>query len=206
MLIEMEVTGLTVDPGNNTPIVVLKEKEGERILPIWIGVVEASAIAFELEKLKLNRPMTHDLFKNAVESLGGHVERIRVVELKENTYYATVVIEQGDRTIEIDSRPSDAIAIALRAAAPIWCAQDVIDQAQSVELVTAESADEPTLSGDATVESSMTPPPKPPPTPDATQRRTPEPEGPRPIFGAERDDLGDLLESLEPEDFGKYKM
>ncbi len=206
MLIEMEVTGLTVDPGNNTPIVVLKEKEGERILPIWIGVVEASAIAFELEKLKLNRPMTHDLFKNAVESLGGRVERVRVVELKDNTYYATVVIEQGGRTIEIDSRPSDAIAIALRAAAPIWCAQDVIDQAQSIELVTPENTDESTLSGDTAIESPTSPPPKPPPTPNATQRRSAEPEGPRPIFGAERDDLGDLLESLEPEDFGKYKM
>ncbi len=194
MLVEMEVTGLTVDPGSNTPIVVLKERGGERLLPIWIGVVEASAIAFELEKLELNRPMTHDLLKNAVESLGGTIERVCVVDLRDNTYYALVEVSQSGKRIEIDSRPSDAIAVALRARAPIWCEQAVIDQSRGKEIVVVEE-DDPTEELES-----------PPPRPGAKKSAEVVPQGPKPIVGAKRDDLGELLERLEPEDFGKYKM
>ncbi|MEM6533882.1 MAG: bifunctional nuclease family protein [Myxococcota bacterium] len=182
MLIEMEVSGLTVDSGSNTPIVILKEKDGERLLPIWIGVVEASAIAFELEKMKLNRPMTHDLLKNAVESLGGQVEKVSVVALRENTYYALISIAQGGKTIEIDSRPSDAIALALRTQAPILCDQTVIERAHIKESDESQPLDE-----------------------TAAAERLSE-DGPRPIFGTEHEDLNALLEGLKPEDFGKYKM
>ncbi|MEO1172784.1 MAG: bifunctional nuclease family protein [Myxococcota bacterium] len=175
MLIEMEVSGLTVDPGSNTPIVLLREKSGERVLPIWIGVVEASAIAFELEQMKRNRPMTHDLLKNMVESLGGEVEKVSVVGLRDNTYYAQIVVSQNEKAIEIDSRPSDAIALALRARAPIFCDSEVVARTSDAEE-----------------------------TETATER--PADDGPRPIFSTEHEDLNALLEGLEPEDFGKYKM
>ncbi|MEL6546073.1 MAG: bifunctional nuclease family protein [Myxococcota bacterium] len=203
MLVEMEVTGLTVDQGSNTPIVVLKERDGERVLPIWIGVVEASAIAFELEKLQLNRPMTHDLIKNAVESLGGTIERVCVVDLRENTYYARVEVSQSGKRIEIDSRPSDAIAVALRAQAPIWCDHSVIEKSKGKEAVIGKAAARAQESS-----ASETPPPRPRAKKSRKKSAASEEasQGPRPILGAAREELGELLEKLEPEDFGKYKM
>lgn len=180
MHVEMLVTGLTIDPVNNSPIVLLREKDGTRVVPIWIGAVEASAIAFEIEGIKLPRPMTHDLLKATVEALGGDVVRVAVVDLRENTYYAMVVVAQGDNLIEVDARPSDAIALALRARAPVLCAESVISKAQ----VTPESERE--ASGT-----------------QAQREEVPPSEGPRPIVDPEAN-LD--LEDLDPEDFGKYKM
>jgi bifunctional DNase/RNase len=189
MHIEMLVTGLTIDPVNNAPIVVLREKEGERILPIWIGVIEASAIAFELEQVKLTRPMTHDLLKNAIAALEGTVERVAVVDLVDNTYYATLFIERSGTTIEIDARPSDAIALALRTNAPIWCEARVLERAhvQQEEWEARTTADSP------------------------RERASDEEEergegGPKPIVEDGSKSLRELLEDLDPEDFGKYKM
>ena len=133
MAIEMQVTGLTIDPVNNAPIVILREKDGGRILPIWIGVIEASAIAFELEQVKLTRPMTHDLLRSCIESLGGRVERIQIVDLRDNTYFAMLLISRDGHTIEIDARPSDAIALALRFEAPIYVEEKVIEKSLQVD-------------------------------------------------------------------------
>lgn len=130
---EMVVGGLTVDPYTNTPIVLLKDPEGEDVVPIWIGFFEASAIATQLEKIKLARPMTHDLMKNILEALGAKVLRIEVTDLKENTYYALIHIEFDGQYYEIDSRPSDAIALALRVGAPIYVSEEVIQKSKRVE-------------------------------------------------------------------------
>jgi len=130
---EMVVGGLTVDPYTNTPIVLLKDPEGEDVVPIWIGFFEASAIATQLEKIKLARPMTHDLMKNILEALGAKVLRIEVTDLRENTYYALIHIEFDGQCYEIDSRPSDAIALALRVGAPIYVSEEVIQKSKRVE-------------------------------------------------------------------------
>ena len=192
MQIEMIVAGLTIDPVNNAPIVILREKSGARIVPIWIGAVEASAIAFELEEVKLARPMTHDLLKGTIESLGGQVERIAVVDLREGTYYAVVVLSQNGQTIEIDARPSDAIALALRTKAPVLCDTKVIDQAhvsEEREGQAAEAQDLP-MTGEAS-------------SAEEEERGS---GGPRPIVDTGTLSPEELLESLKPEDFGKYKM
>lgn len=188
MQVEMLVTGLTLDPVNNSPIVLLREKNGTRVVPIWIGAVEASAIAFEIEGIKLPRPMTHDLLKATIEALGGDVRKVVVVDLRDSTYYAVVVVAQGDNTIEVDARPSDAIALALRTRAPVLCAEVVLDKAQIV----SSEEDEPATRGA--------------PAGERESGGEEEPGGPRPIV-----DLGDktpeeILNALEPEDFGKYKM
>jgi len=134
MEIEMTIKGLMIDPITNMPIVVLREHEGSRVLPIWVGVFEANAIALQIEKVQTPRPMTHDLLKTIIGDLEGRVERIVVCALKENTFYATLHIRTPKAALTIDSRPSDAIALALRTGSPIFVEEAVIQNARSVEM------------------------------------------------------------------------
>jgi bifunctional DNase/RNase len=125
--IQMAVGGLTLDPVTKTPIVILKDPDNKLNLPIWIGLQEATAMATELEGIKMARPMTHDLLKNILGEVGGAIESIEITELKENTYYALIYLHIGGRELAIDSRPSDAIALALRTKSPIYVAKAVLE-------------------------------------------------------------------------------
>jgi bifunctional DNase/RNase len=127
-MIKMIVQGLTIDPGTNSPVLVLKNPEGEETLPIWIGLLEATAIASELEKVSFSRPMTHDLLRNTIELLGYSVSKIEITELKENTFYAMLHLMGPSGDLTMDSRPSDAIALALRSSAPIFVADQVLER------------------------------------------------------------------------------
>ena len=133
-MIEMKVTGLTIDPFTNMPIIILKDLEEKSALPIWIGLIEASAIATELEKIKLARPMTHDLMKNVFTMVNIIVNKIEVNDLKDNTFFARIFLKLADQEFIIDSRPSDAIAIALRTKAPIFVDKQVIDKSRRIDL------------------------------------------------------------------------
>jgi uncharacterized protein len=161
MQIEMTIKGLMVDPITNMPIIILRDKEGQKVLPIWVGIFEANAIALQIENISTPRPMTHDLLRNVIEDLKASVEKIVVCDLQENTFYALIYLSVHGETVAIDARPSDAIALALRTQAPIFVEDDVIDHAKTVD-ISAEQAD------------------------------------------SER--LQKWLESLDPEDLGKYKM
>ena len=142
--IQMSVGGLTLDPVTKTPIVILKDTENKINLPIWIGLLEATAMATEIEGIKMARPMTHDLLKNILGEVGCSVESVEITELKENTYYATVYLNLSGRQVEIDSRPSDAIALALRTKSPIYVAKAVLE-ASSVLQQNEEGKDEATV-------------------------------------------------------------
>ena len=165
MLRPMNISGLTVDPLTNSPIVILKEIDGEKTLPIWIGLLEATAIASELEGIQFSRPMTHDLLKNIVELVDVKVTKIEVCDLKNNTYYALIHIIHGGKEISIDSRPSDALALSLRVNAPIFVEEKVIEQSKQIDLQ-AEPDDK----------------------------------------SEQGKKWQEILENLNPEDFGKYKM
>ncbi len=161
MQIEMTIKGLMVDPVTNMPIIILRDKDGQKILPIWVGIFEANAIALQIENVATPRPMTHDLLKNVINDLRGVVQKIVVSDLKENTFYALIYVTlQGD-TVAVDARPSDAIALALRARVPIYVEESVIENAKTIDF-SAEKPD------------------------------------------AER--LHKWLESLDPDELGKYKM
>jgi hypothetical protein len=134
MFREMKVSGLTVDPSTNTPIVLLKDLQGKEIVPIWIGFFEASAIATQLERVELSRPMTHDLMKNLLDSLGINVIKIEVTDLRENTFYAIIHLDLDGTPFAIDARPSDSIALALRANAPIYVHEEVIEKSRKIDL------------------------------------------------------------------------
>ena len=134
MLIKMTVRGIALDPITNMPIVILKDPEERRALPIWVGIFEANAIALELEKVSTPRPMTHDLLKNILEGLGITVQQVIVNDLKENTFYATIELNYNGSVVSIDSRPSDAIALALRVNAPIFVTENVVTQAKNIEV------------------------------------------------------------------------
>lgn len=131
MFREMKVTGLVMDPQTNTPIVILKDLQEKRTLPIWIGLLEATSIATELEKIHFPRPMTHDLIKSVFTELQVTVERIEVCDLRNNTYFALIYLRDHERLSTIDARPSDAIAIALRMNAPIFVKEDVLAKSQN---------------------------------------------------------------------------
>jgi bifunctional DNase/RNase len=133
MQIEMTIKGLMIDPITNMPIIILRDQEGQRILPIWVGVFEANAIALQIENVQTPRPMTHDLLKNVIDDLSAQVERIVVTDLKENTFYALIHLRTNGHSIEVDARPSDAIALALRTRSPIFVEEAVIQNARSVE-------------------------------------------------------------------------
>ena len=125
--IQMAVGGLTLDPVTKTPIVILKDPDNKLNLPIWIGLQEATAMATELEGIKMARPMTHDLLRNILAEIGGAIDSVEISELKENTYYALIYLHIGGREVAIDSRPSDAIALALRTKSPIYVAKAVVE-------------------------------------------------------------------------------
>ena len=161
MQIEMTIKGLMVDPITNMPIIILRDKDGQRVLPIWVGVFEANAIALQIENVATPRPMTHDLLRNVIHDLKAEIRKIVVSDLKENTFYALIHLEVNGEPVAVDARPSDAIALALRARAPIYVEDSVIDNAKTVDF-TPEKGD------------------------------------------AER--LQKWLESLDPEEMGKYKM
>jgi hypothetical protein len=134
MQIEMTIKGLMVDPITNMPIVILRDKDGQRVLPIWVGVFEANAIALQIENVTPQRPMTHDLLNNVIHDLKADIKKIVVSDLKENTFYALIHLAIGGEVTVIDARPSDAIALALRARAPIYVEDAVIDNAKTVDL------------------------------------------------------------------------
>ena len=161
MQIEMTIKGLMVDPITNMPIIILRDREGQRVLPIWVGIFEANAIALQMENIATPRPMTHDLLRNVIQDLKAAVQKVVVSDLRENTFYALIYVETGRETIAIDARPSDAIALALRTKAPIFVEDTVIDNAKGID------------------------------------------------FGSDKADserLQKWLESLDPEELGKYKM
>ena len=161
MLIEMTIKGLMVDPITNMPIVILKDKEGERVLPIWVGIFEANAIALQIENIATPRPMTHDLLRNVITDLDGQVDRVVVCDLKDNTFYAIIHLTVRGERVAVDARPSDAIALALRTRSPILVEETVIENAKTV---------------------------------DFASDRT------------DSDRLQKWLESLDPDELGKYKM
>jgi bifunctional DNase/RNase len=131
--IQMAVGGLTLDPVTKTPIVILKDTENKLNLPIWIGLLEATAMATEIEGIKMARPMTHDLLKTILGEVGCSVESVEITELKENTYYASVNLKLAGRQVMIDSRPSDAIALALRTKSPIYVAKAVLEASSMLQ-------------------------------------------------------------------------
>jgi hypothetical protein len=126
MEVEMKIRGLMMDPVTNMPIVILKDVDGNSVLPIWVGVYEANAIALEIEKVTTPRPMTHDLIKNLLMGLGSGLRKVVVSELKDDTFYAVIWMEREGEMIAIDSRPSDALALALRLDCPIYVEEDVL--------------------------------------------------------------------------------
>ena len=161
MQIEMSIKGLMVDPVTNMPIVILRDKEGQKVLPIWVGIFEANAIALQMENIATPRPMTHDLLRNILHDLHAVVQKVVVCDLQEHTFYALIYVTRNGDTLAIDARPSDAIALALRTKAPIFVEEAVIDHAKTVDF-TSEKTD--------------------------------------------ADKLQKWLESLDPDDLGKYKM
>ncbi|MEX2588537.1 MAG: bifunctional nuclease family protein [Actinomycetota bacterium] len=128
-MIELNLVGVRVELPTNQPIVLLKERDGERYLPIWIGAVEATAIAFALQGVVTQRPMTHDLMKSILEEVGVVVDQISIVELRDGTFYSTIHLNANGNAHEISSRPSDAIALAVRTGVPIFAAEDVVEEA-----------------------------------------------------------------------------
>ena len=130
MEVEMKIRGLMVDPSTNMPIILLKDAQSEALLPIWVGLYEAQAIALEVEKSQTPRPLTHDLLKNLIHGLNAKVQRIVVTELKDDTFYAVVWMEQNGEIVALDSRPSDALALALRTDCPIYVDEDVLRTAK----------------------------------------------------------------------------
>src|SRR6202162_6121687 len=112
--VEMTIKGLMVDPFTNTPIVILRDKDGQRVLPIWVGLFEANAIALQIENVSMPRPMTHDLLRNVIQDLKASVQKVVVCDLQENTFYALIYLRLNGETVAVDARPSDALALALR--------------------------------------------------------------------------------------------
>ena len=133
MQIEMTITGLMVDPITKIPIVILRDKDGRRVLPIWVGTFEANAIALQIENVSTPRPMTHDLLRNVIQDLKAAVKKVVVCDLQENMFYALIYLSVNGDTVAIDARPSDAIALALRTKAPILVEETVIDHAKTVD-------------------------------------------------------------------------
>jgi len=165
MLYKVDIAGMAMDPSSNTPIIILKAEETDNAVPIWIGLLEASAIASALKDVKFDRPMTHDLFKNFIDQMEARIVKVEICDLKDNTYYALIHFEHPDGPVTMDARPSDAIALALRFKAPIYVDQSVIEKSTVVDS-TVSIADE----------------------------------------SQEGRKWADYLESLDEDDFGKYKM
>jgi bifunctional DNase/RNase len=142
MEIEMKIRGLMMDPVTNMPIVVLKDVQGQAILPIWVGVFEANAIALEIEKVQTPRPMTHDLLRNVFLGLDVRVQKIVVTDLKDDTFFAVIWVDRSGEMMTIDSRPSDALALALRMDCPIFVDESVLKSTKVVSAITERSSNE----------------------------------------------------------------
>jgi bifunctional DNase/RNase len=142
MEIEMKIRGLMMDPLSNSPIVVLKDVSGEGVLPIWVGIYEANAIALEIEKVATPRPMTHDLIKNVLTGLDARVHKVVVNELRDDTFFAVIWMEREGRVISVDSRPSDALALALRVDCPIYVEEGVLKNSKLAAAVSDKSSSE----------------------------------------------------------------
>jgi len=142
MEVEMKIRGLMMDPVTNMPIVILKDSENDTVLPIWVGVYEANAIALEIEKVTTPRPMTHDLIKNVLTGLDTAVHKVVVTELKDDTFYAVIWLEREGRVVSIDSRPSDALALALRVDCPIFVDDEVLKSSKLTANLSARGTDE----------------------------------------------------------------
>jgi bifunctional DNase/RNase len=140
MLIQMQIKGLMMDPVTGVPIVILRNADNQRVLPIWVGPVEANAIALQIENVTPPRPMTHDLLKNLLTEFDARVQRVVITALRGNTFYAYLDIDRQGTRILVDARPSDALAVALRSRAPVFVDDAVLDQASSVE-ISNEQAD-----------------------------------------------------------------
>ena len=140
--VRMQIKGLMLDPASKTPIVVLYEAVEEIFLPIWIGVFEANAIALRIEGVEPPRPMTHDLLFSSLESLGAEVARVTISDLRDNTFYAVITLRGADGELHLDARPSDAIALALRAQAPIFALRSVLESASAADLTRSASDEE----------------------------------------------------------------
>ncbi len=132
-LIEMAIRGLMIDPITNMPIVILKDADEQRTLPIWVGPVEANAIAIQIENITTPRPMTHDLLVQVLAHLGASLERVVIADLAANTFYAQLVLKRGEEVLLVDARPSDALALALRTRARVFVSSHVLDRAQSLD-------------------------------------------------------------------------
>lgn len=178
-MVEVKVQSLGLDRNTNTPVVILQEKEGDRVLPIWIGPGEASSIAMELASMKFSRPLTHDLFATVIHGLGGTLQRVLITRVVENTYFAELIIHREGQVLSVDARPSDSIAIALRVSAPILVSDALLDSTP-VEIVQHEEGDED--------EDSF------------TGKGGGAEEG----GGLESNALEDYLRRMNPEDFGRF--
>jgi hypothetical protein len=141
MELEMKIRGLLMDPTTNSPIVILKDVNSDVMLPIWVGPYEANSIASEIEKIAPPRPMTHDLLRNAIHLFGAAVQRIVVTELRDNTFYAVIEMEWNGNRLLLDARPSDAIALALRADCPIFVNEEVLQSSQNAGLAETDDLD-----------------------------------------------------------------
>ncbi|OLE13297.1 MAG: hypothetical protein AUG89_05480 [Acidobacteria bacterium 13_1_20CM_4_56_7] len=142
MEVEMKIRGLLMDPVTNTPIVILRDSGSETVLPIWVGVYEANAIALEIEKVSTPRPMTHDLIKNVLAGLDARVHKVVVTELKEDTFYAVIWMERDGKIISVDSRPSDALALALRVDCPIFVEEEVLKTSKKASAASETTSEE----------------------------------------------------------------
>ncbi len=138
-MIKMEIKGLLMDPVSNMPVVILRDTENGLFLPIWVGIFEANAIALEMEKVTTPRPMTHDLLKNVLAELDTRVERVVINDLRENTFFARIHLTRNDSSLSVDSRPSDAIALALRSRADIFVEEEVLEKSRNLR---AEGSDQ----------------------------------------------------------------
>lgn len=177
MLVEVKVQSLGLDRSSNTPVVILKELDGERVLPIWIGPGEASAIAMRLAEMNFSRPLTHDLLVSVLGGLGGDLRRVHITKVVDNTYFAELVVHRNGEVITVDARPSDSIAVALRTEARIFASEDLLERA-NIEIAETETVSE------------------------QFQTLGEEEEGEAPSMGAE--ELKEYLRRLNPEDFGRF--
>lgn len=137
----MQIKGLMMDPVTGVPIVILRNADSQQVLPIWVGPVEANAIALQVENVATPRPMTHDLMRRLIEDLGATLTRVLISELRGNTFFAYLELQRGSERLLVDARPSDAIALALRTRTPVWVEKEVLERARSAE-VTSEQADQ----------------------------------------------------------------
>jgi uncharacterized protein len=176
VLVEVRVQSLGLDRSSNTPVVILEELEGDRVLPIWIGPSEASAIAMQLADMEFSRPLTHDLIVAVLNGLGGVLRKVIITRVEKNTYYAELIIHRDGEVISVDARPSDSIAVALRMDARIFAQEELLERA-SIEIAEDETTGSPS---------------------PATRKETP------PSDRMDAEELKEYLRRLNPEDFGRF--